>query len=199
MALIQNQAGLEALFAGLCDGTVPGATYGLGKLVGFARSAVKQQRDESCFAIPGSWAIVPDIEGMPSDARHDFIMRTTWYVTAILSWLQTNRPEAAAEVSGLDAAIQAGARFSTLNGFRGHGYDGPEGILEALRLFDVSGLIAQAVREPERHPEVRALLRELKCWLLEQAAVASDEPSWGHFGRKECEGALGLLVAVDGV
>jgi len=188
---------LQALFDGLASGDLPGPAYRLDDLVAFARTAVARQRDGEAFARDGSWAVTPDGDDMPKDARHDFIMRTTWYVVAILTWLRQRHPEAAAAVPGLDRAIQRGLGYGLMNDLDGPGYYGGDATLEVLRLFDQCGLSALVERDPGFHPALRALLREHKRRYADALPTAGDDGAFGAITRADCEEALRWLTKVQ--
>lgn len=192
-AVLALSGELQALFDGLASGDLPGPGYQLEDLVAFARTAVARQRDGEAFARDGSWAVTPDGDDMPKDARHDFIMRTTWYVVAILTWLRQHHPEAAAAVPGLDRAIQRGLGYGLMNGLVGPGTYGADATLEALRLFDQCGLTALVAREPAFCPELHRLLREHRDAYAAAFETAGDDGTWGQVTRADCREALRWL------
>lgn len=188
---------LDALVDGIASGAIPGPAYSLEALVTFAKSAVEGQRGEEGFARGGSWAVTPNNQHMPGDARHDFIMRTTWQVLTVLTWLRQHRPEAAAGVAGLDQAIQRGLGYGLLNRLTGHGYGSDDATLEALRLFGRSGLIALVEQEPGYCPELREILRELKRTFAEDLGRVGDDAAFGARTRATCREALEWLAGVQ--
>ncbi|MCM2332660.1 MAG: hypothetical protein NDI82_01785 [Anaeromyxobacteraceae bacterium] len=196
-AVLALSGELEALFEGLVSGRLPGPGYQLDDLVAFARSAVARQRGDDRFARAGSWAVTPDGEDMPKDARHDFIMRTTWYVVAILTWLRQHHPAAAAGVAGLDRAIQRGLDYGLMNGLVGPGYYGGDATLEALRLFEQSGLTGLVEQDPAFRPELPVLLREHKRRYAEALPTAGDDGAFGAITRADCVEALRWLSALE--
>ncbi len=188
---------LQALCEELAAGRLPGPDYPLEDLVAFAHSAVARQRGEDGFARAGSWAVTPDGEDLPKDARHDFIMRTTWHVVAILTWLRQHHPQAAASVAGLDQAIQRGLGYGLLNDLVGPGRYGSDATLEALRLFEQCGLTRLVEADPAFSPQLRELLREHKRRYAEALATAGDDAPFGGSTRADCLEALRWLGAVQ--
>lgn len=196
-AVLALSGELEVLFDGLARGELPAPHYRLEDLVAFARTAVARQRDGQAFARDGSWAVTPDGEEMPKGARHDFIMRTTWYVLASLVWLRQHHPAAAAAVAGLDQAIQRGLDYGLMNGIVGPGCYGGDATLEALRLFEQSGLTRLVEQDPAFRPGLHDLLRELKRGYAEALPTAGDDGAFGARTRADGLEALRWLAKVQ--
>lgn len=89
------------------------------------------------IAVAGSWGLVDCKEGIPSDARVDFVFMPTYIITAILARTYLDYPEIANSIPRYKGALIAGFNFCSLRGLQGHGYEGEDGRVEALKILNM--------------------------------------------------------------
>ena len=76
-------------------------------------SLIDGQRNDIKGLKKGSWAVSPDIDGMGSDARMDFIFFPTFIAIAILTLVKTDHPALTEGLYGLNSAMKKGYRNAT--------------------------------------------------------------------------------------
>ena len=103
-----------------------------------------------------------DPEGMPGDARFDFIFRPTFLAVAIAMRTLLRFPRLAerealsgdGSLSGSELLriLSACMQGSCANGFRGHGYDALSGVIDTMSLFRQAGADAFLAEYPALCP-----------------------------------------------
>lgn len=151
---------LRRLLQALAAGHLPGTGYDAADLLNFCRSAVDGQRGSLGRTKPGSWSVAATDDGMPADARVDFVFTPTYIVVAILTRVLDAFPEAARAIDGYEAALQRGMGFATLRRLQGHGYEAAEGEAEARRILNLGGVASFLRQHPDFCPALAELLAE---------------------------------------
>lgn len=92
---------LRVLLEALAENQLP-TEYGADQLAGYARSILEAQRPD------GSFSVSSDPDRLDPDVRSDAHRFVTWAALAFLCRFQSEYPEAAAGLDGLDKGISAG-------------------------------------------------------------------------------------------
>ena len=89
------------------------------------------------IGVAGSWGLVDCKEGISSDARVDFVFMSTYIITAILARTYLDYPEMSNSIPRYKDALITGLNFCSLRGLQGHGYEGEDGRVEALKILNM--------------------------------------------------------------
>ena len=185
--------GFDALLKALHQDLIPNRDYSRADLLGFCCSAVAGQRLSFGRTVEGSWSVAPDDDGMPGDARVEFILTPTYLVAAILSKVLQRHPEIAVQVGGYATALRSGLLFCTLRKLQGHGYDGMHGLLAAVGILGRGEVPRLLARCPELCPEMAELLRQVSADL---AARLGDRATTGPWGEDYADGMSSAVEAL---
>jgi hypothetical protein len=132
-----------------------------GQVSVYCASLIEGQRQSLGRTKPDSWAVCPDDEEMPADARVDFIFFPTYIAVSILSRVKQEFSDIAAAIPDYNEGLRKGMIFATHRRLRGHGYDADDGVREALEIFKIGKVPELVQSDPDFCPEMTALLREL--------------------------------------
>jgi len=179
-AMLAATNGFDALLGALHQDLIPNRGYSRADLLGFCRSAVAGQRLSFGRTVEGSWSVTPDDDGMPADARVEFILTPTHLVAAILSKVLQRHPEIAVQVGGYATALRSGLLFCTRRKLQGHGHDGMHGLLAAVDILGRGEVPRLLARCPELCPEMAGLLREVSADLAARLGDGSTTEPWGE-------------------
>lgn len=149
-------------------------------LLGLCRNAIADWRLSPGRSIRGSWSVAPDDDGVPTNARVDFILTPTYLMAAILSKVLQRHPETAIQVGGPATALRGGLFFCTLCKLQGHGYDGTDGLLAAVEILGRGEVPRLLARCPELCPEMAELLRQVSADLNSQLGDGATTGTWGE-------------------
>lgn len=151
-AMMTVVEGLRSLLEALAFGRVPGPHFSRADLRAFCVSAVTGQRGSLGRTKPGSWSVAASDDGMPADARVDFVFTPTYAVVAILTKVLQDFPDVASKVPGFEEALRLGMEFASLRRLKGHGIEAQLGEADARRLLELGGVDLFLQRRPDFCP-----------------------------------------------
>ena len=102
---------------------IPDEHFTVNDLEQYCQSLVRGQRGSLGRTIPDSWSVAENDDGMPVDARVDFVFVPTYVVVATLTRVRLDYPGIAAGISGYDDGLRRGMVFAKHRRLEGHGYD----------------------------------------------------------------------------
>ena len=88
-------------------------------LAGYLTSLVEGQRESLGSTMPGSWAVVPDDDGMDSEMRVEVIFAPTYIATATLARCLCDYPLIALAIPRYREALQTGMLFCASRNLQG--------------------------------------------------------------------------------
>lgn len=184
------RAVLEALDAGLIfsKGYYSHASY-----KAFLQSFVDGQREFIGHIKSDSWSIVPDDEGMESDARVDFVFMPTYLVTAILSRTLCEYPLLALSIPNYSEALRKGMHFCTYRNLKGHGYDYLLGMTESLKILSLGKVPWLLERYPKFCPELYYVIRQAIREIKDRLSSGHTTDMWGGDLQQQFTEALVTL------
>jgi hypothetical protein len=159
---------------------IPDAQYTIEDLKAYCESLVRGQRGSLGRTRSDSWSVAETDDGMPTDARVDFIFVPTYVGVATLTRVRLDYPGIAVRIPGYDDSLKRGMIFSTYRGLEGHGYDATRGMIDAALIFAEGGVSEFLSTDPEFCPELLRLLRELKNALMERISSGGTKGAWGE-------------------
>lgn len=177
---------MEDVLESLDEGLIPNdSDYTREQLASYLASLVRGQRESLGRTIAGSWAVVPDDEGMDSDARVEFIFRPTYIATATLCRALCEYPLLALSIPGYQKALKSAMSFCSARGLRGHGYEADRGAIDALRILSLGKVPWLLNRDPEFSPALKMAIDEVAN---DMAARLLDGTAVGVWGEDYSEG-----------
>ncbi len=174
-------ASMKELLDALDAGTVPNDTdYSLDDLAGCLTSLVEGQRESLGRTMPGSWAVVPNVDGLDAEMRVEFVFGPTYIATATLARCLCDYPLTALAIPGYREALQTGMLFSAGRNLQGHGYDATAGAIDALGILSLGKVPWLLHRHPEFCPELKASVDEAAAYMARCLDEGSAAGSWGE-------------------
>ena len=152
----------------------------MGDLPGYLTSLVEGRRGSVGRTMPGSWAVVPDDDGMPSDARVEFIFTPTYIATATLTRCLCDFPLTAMAIPGYLEALHTGMVFCAARDLQGHGYDAIDGAIDSLGILSRGKVPWLLSRQPEFCPELKAAIDEAATYMARSLAKGTATGAWGE-------------------
>ena len=141
-----------------------------------------------------AWVVSPT-QQMPSDARVDFAFIPTAMACAALMIYRQRWPEKAAAIPNFDQTLADGLLFSTLRRFRGHGFEGIDGIFRMMSIFALGSVIPFVEAHPQLCGRFTKLVREVVAELKKGPRSAYVRGELGEDYRvraARCLKALGI-------
>lgn len=157
------------------------------------KSFVKRQRGSLGKTKEGSWSIVPNDDGMDSDARVDFIFQPTYLVTAILSRVKIDFPEIADSITDYDIALKKGMHFCTYRSLYGHGYGAKQGAAEALTILAMGKVPLLLESDRSLCPELLEIIQNVAKEMQNSLMTATAKGTWGEDLQDKFSSALETL------
>lgn len=164
----------------LAHKNVPSDEYTIGDLDLYCRSLIAGQRGSLGRTIPDSWSVAEHDDGMPADARVDFVFLPTYIAVATLTRVIVDHPAIAASIPGFEEGLRRGMVFATHRRFEGHGYDATRGMIDAALIFAEGGVAEFLSGRPDFCPELLAILRDLKQDLASRISSGNTTGAWGE-------------------
>ena len=190
-------SGLRSFLDMLCSHQADAVFCGDIKI--FCESLVAGQSGELSAAgarlAPGSWCVSPSIEGMPSDARVDYIFVPTYLAVSILVKVKTCQPDIALGIPRFEDSLRAGLDFAALRKFMGHGYDAMSGLFEAAEIMHAGGVFGFVRENPYVSPAFCSAVSKTKADL--EARLASGDVSDGFDQRDVSAGMRRALRQIS--
>jgi len=150
--------GLYTTLEALSQERIPNRKYTLDDLEGLIKSLVQKQRGPGRFLVwGGSWSLIDIDEPAPSDVRVDFIFFPTYMVVSIMSLFWRRFPERAASIPGFQAALHNGCHFASARELQGHGMEGDDQRMEAMRILNMGKVPQYLAEHVDEHPKCRPL------------------------------------------
>lgn len=157
------------------------------------QSFVDNQRSSLGRTKTGSWSLVPNDEGMDSDARVDFIFLPTYLVTAILTRTLYEYPFLVKSISNYKEALKKGMLFCSYRNLYGHGYESDIGAVEALTILSIGKVPLTLEKNknlcPELYESINHVSNEMKSRLKENNTIGT----WGEDLQEDFSSALETL------
>lgn len=194
MQVITERMGL--VLRGLHGGEIPNEEMSKEELKDFCKSLVEGQR-EDISKFEGSWSVTPidHHEGMPSDARVDFVYMPTYLSIAILTKVMIDFLEVEKDISGYTESLRKGYEFATSRGLKGHGYEAWATLTKTLELFEKGNVLQFLSGNPEFSPEMYKLMEEIKTEVESRLENGNTRSPWGgDMENRLCE----ILEKLDG-
>lgn len=167
------------LLVGLDKGLIPNKSdYSLGDLRTYLESLIKGQRKPMQSIKSGSWSVATD-EGMPGDARVDFVFRPTYIATATLSRALCEYPLIALSLPLYRTALHKGMIFCTYRKLQGHGYDGDLGMIDAFTILSLGKVPWLLNRHPDFCSELRDIIADAAADMETRLATGKTISQWG--------------------
>jgi hypothetical protein len=166
---------------GLFSDDIPGRTFSRTDLTKLCKSFVEGQR----YDIPrfeGSWTVVPEgyREGMPADARVDFVFMPTYIVVSILTKVMIDFPDITTTIPRYTESLQEGCKFASLRGLTGYGYESVDVMIETIELFEKGSVLTFLSENPEFSPEMYELLKKIKTDMEFKLKKGDVTGAWGE-------------------
>lgn len=185
---------MKRVLASLDAGDIPNQTdYTRQDLLDYCKSLVKGQRGNIGRTKPGSWSVAPNDEGMPSDARVDFIFTPTYIAVATLSRILQDHPTIAIQIPGFLKSLKRGMLFCTYRELQGHGYDAIDGMLDAIMILSIGKVPALLDMAPEFSKKLRGLFGKVEKYLSEHLLHGETLGPWGENYSPGYQAALETL------
>ncbi len=156
-------------------------------------SFVKGQRRSLGGTKGGSWSIVPNDTGMPSDARVDFIFMPTYLVTAILSRVFCDYSDIAKSINGYTNALKKGMKFCSSRNLQGDGYEGDAGAAKALTILSIGKVPWLLENNKDLCPELLETIQNVAKDMQSRLDSGTAINEWGRSLQKEFSAALKTL------
>ena len=103
--------------------------------------------------------VLEDPEGMPADARVDFLYHPTYLAAAILMLVWLEDSSIIRGISGGCVKMAEVLYGCTGRGLHGHGYEAYEGLVEALSILCRGRVRTFLAKEADNHPEFANCVR----------------------------------------
>ena len=155
-----NDSMLEILMA-IDDGFYINKQEKINELIIYIESLVKGQRQSLGRTIAGSWGLVPNDEGMDSDARVEFIFKPTYIATATLTRFLLEFPLYASRINNYEKVLYEGMIFCTHRNLQGHGYEGYEGAINAFKILSFGKVPLFLLHHPDFCPKLKLIIEEV--------------------------------------
>jgi len=180
-AMLSYVESMEEVVEALDERLIPDATtYTLEDLSSYVQSLVAAQRRKLSFVKPGCWCVVSGDDGMPGDARVDFVFRPTYAAVATLSRTLCDYPVIAVRTRRFLLTLKQGMKFATYRGLAGHGYEADQGAIDALRILSLGKVPLLLQRHPELCPPLAKIIREVAESMQERLSTNSAVGVWGE-------------------
>ena len=180
-AMLSYVEAMEEVVEALDERLIPDAkTYTLDDLSSYVKSLVAAQRRKLSFVKPGCWCVVSGDDGMPGDARVDFVFRPTYAAVATLSRILCDYPVLAVRTPRFLLALKQGMKFATYRGLAGHGYEADPGAIHALRILSLGKVPLLLQQHPELCPSLAMIIREVAESMQERLTTHSAVGIWGE-------------------
>lgn len=185
---------MKQVLAGLDAGEIPNqANYTKQDLLHYCKSLVKGQRGNIGRTKQGSWSVAPNDEGMPSDARVDFIFTPTYVAVATLSRTLQDHPTIAIQIPGFFNSLKRGMLFCTYRELQGHGYEAIDGILDAIMILSIGKVPSLLNAEPKLSKKLLDLFKKVEVFLTERLLSGETIGPWGEDYSQGYQAALETL------
>jgi len=153
---------LREVLEELAGGGIPGPGYTVADLERLCGSLVRGQRNDIPRLTPGSWCVAPNIEGMDSDARVEFVFFPTYLAVAIITRALRGCPGLEESIPGYEKALRGGLAFSALRGLMGHGCDARAEMMDAVTILEMGQVDRYLDEKPDACPGLAKLLAEAR-------------------------------------
>ncbi|MBV2131854.1 hypothetical protein KRX52_03470 [Pseudomonas sp. MAP12] len=154
-----NESMLDILQA-LATRKIPSATYTMNDLERYLLSLIKgQEKTPECTTF-GSWSAAPKSDGMPADARVEFIYIPTYIATSTLSIALLEHPITTLLIPGYLIALINGLVFCTGRELRGHGCDVDIGAIDAINILSLGKIPLLLDQNPNYCPRLKKILHQ---------------------------------------
>lgn len=180
-AMLSYVEAMEEVVEALDERLIPDANnYTLEDLGSYVQSLVAAQRRKLSFVKPGCWCVVSGDDGMPSDARVDFVFRPTYAAVAMLSRTLCDYPVLAIRTPRFLLTLKQGMKFATYRGLAGHGYEADQGAIHALRILSLGKVPLLLQQHPELCPSLARIIREVAESMQARLSADSAVGVWGE-------------------
>jgi hypothetical protein len=187
------------LLLALDEGRIPNTSdYSHEDLRAYLESLIKGQRKSLGSTKSGSWSVAPNDEGMPADARVEFIFRPTYIATATLSRVLCDYPLIALSLSLYRIALHRGLKFCTHRKLQGHGYDGDMGMIDAFSILSLGKVPWLLNRHPDFCPELEDIISAAAADMKVRLETGKTTGPWGTDFSEGFRSALETLRLKNG-
>ena len=163
----------------------------------YIESLVKGQRQSLGRTKAGSWGLVPDDEGMDADARVEFIFKPTYIATATLSRFLLEFPLYASRINHYENVLYKGMIFCTHRSLQGHGYEGDEGAIEALKILSFGKVPLFLMHHPDFCPKLKLTIDKVANDMAKRLENNTAIGSWGKDYSEGFRSALETLFLLN--
>ena len=140
------------------QGQIPSEDFSIADMEHLIRSCISEQCGPGEFiVIGGSWSLIGTDWPAPSDVRVDLVFFPTYLVISILTLFWYRYPERARNIHGFQEALHAGLNFAAARKLFGHGMEGDEQRLEALKILRMGEVPRYLDAHKDEYPICRAL------------------------------------------
>jgi hypothetical protein len=185
---------LEALDGGLFQ---KDDDFKLSELNQYIISLIEGQRLSLGRTKEGSWALVPNDDGMDSDARVEFIFKPTYIATATLSRYLLEYPEFAISIQNFNQVLHKGMIFCTYRKLQGHGFEGDAGAIEALKILSLGKIPLLLNSQPNFCPELLKIIEKVANDMAKRLQNGTAKGSWGEDYSEGFRDALETLFLLN--
>jgi hypothetical protein len=180
-AMLSYVQSMEEVVEALDERLIPDATtYTLEDLSSYVQSLVAAQRRKLSFVKPGCWCVISGDDGMPGDARVDFVFRPTYAVVATLSRTLCDYPVLAVRTPRFLLTLKQGMKFATYRGLAGHGCEADQGAIDALRILSLGKVPLLLQQHPELCPALAKIIREVTESMQARLSTDNAVGIWGE-------------------
>lgn len=176
---------------------IDGDTFGSSKytadLTLYCQSLIKGQRSSLGRTKAGSWSVAPSDEGMPTDARVDFIFTPTYVAVAILCRVLLDYPWIAIQIPGYYRSLRRGLNFCAHRQLAGSGYEAIQGMLDAFVVLAIGKVPVLLERVPRLSPQLAKIINQLEEHLRDTVLRDVVVDQWGEDLTSGYQAALETL------
>ena len=161
-------------------GRIPNNEYTKDDIRKYCESLIKNQAGEIENMNPGSWCLASTIEGMPGDARVEFVFLPTYIAVSTLTKFKKEYPEEAGRLEGLDDALRSGMEFAAARGLKGHGYEADDEMADAIEILGAGHVPQYLKSNPRVSPSLLDALKKAKSEAVERLRDGNTRGAWGE-------------------
>ena len=166
-------------------------------LKNYVQSLVLGQRGSLGRTKPGSWALVPNDDGMDSDARVDFIIEPTYIATATLTRYIIDYPSSCTFDEKYRKVLQDGMVFCTHRKLQGHGYESDDGAIKALTILSLGKIPLFLMRYPNFCPKLKRTIDDVANNMALRLENGTALGCWGNDYSSGFRSALETLYLLN--
>jgi hypothetical protein len=162
-------------------------------------SLLNGQRGSLGRTISGSWGLVPNDEGMDSDARVEFIYKPTYIAIATLTRFIVEYPNNKLYDEKYKKILFDGMMFCTYRNLHGHGFDRDLGAIEALTILSLGKVPMFLIKNKNFCPKLKKVIESVANEMSIRLENNSAIGAWGVDYSESFRAALETLYLLNNI